>query len=54
MKTEKEKMLAGLPYQAFGEELLAERQYAKQLSPWLVSHQTQCPTSHGVRLPVAV
>ena len=31
MKTEKEKMLAGEPYQAFGKELLDERQYAKQI-----------------------
>lgn len=31
MKTEKEKMLAGKPYQAFGEELLNERQWAKEL-----------------------
>ena len=31
MKSEKEKMLAGEPYKAFGEELLAERQYAKDL-----------------------
>lgn len=31
MKTEKQKMLEGLPYQAFGEELLQERQYAKEL-----------------------
>lgn len=29
--TEKEKMLAGKPYLAFGEELLTERQYAKVL-----------------------
>lgn len=29
--TEKEKMLAGKPYQAFGEELFGERQTAKQL-----------------------
>lgn len=29
--TEKEKMLTGKPYQAFGEELLGERQYAKVL-----------------------
>ncbi|RPJ78489.1 MAG: maltose O-acetyltransferase, partial [Alphaproteobacteria bacterium] len=28
---EKEKMLAGKPYRAFGEELLAERQAAKEL-----------------------
>ena len=31
METEKEKMLAGRPYKAFGEELLAERQHAKEL-----------------------
>ncbi len=31
MKSEKEKMLAGLPYKAFGEELLNERQHAKEL-----------------------
>ncbi|TDB62273.1 sugar O-acetyltransferase [Arundinibacter roseus] len=29
--TEKEKMLAGKPYQAFGEELFRERQYAKEV-----------------------
>ena len=29
--TEKEKMLTGKPYQAFGEELIGERQYAKEL-----------------------
>ena len=29
--TEKEKMLSGRPYQAFGEELFRERQYAKEL-----------------------
>ncbi|GIM27884.1 galactoside O-acetyltransferase [Clostridium polyendosporum] len=29
--TEKEKMLAGKPYKAFGKELLGERQYAKEL-----------------------
>jgi len=31
METEKEKMLSGKPYQAFGMELFAERQYAKEL-----------------------
>ncbi len=31
MKSEKEKMLAGEPYLAFGEELFKERQHAKQL-----------------------
>ncbi|WP_066630058.1 sugar O-acetyltransferase [Labilibacter marinus] len=31
MKTEKEKMLSGKPYKAFGEELLSERQHAKEL-----------------------
>lgn len=31
MLTEKEKMLAGMPYQAFGEELTRERQYAKEV-----------------------
>ncbi len=31
MLTEKEKMLAGKPYQAFGPELLEERQYAKEV-----------------------
>ena len=31
MKTEKEKMLSGKLYKAAGEELLAERQYAKEL-----------------------
>ncbi len=31
MKTEKEKMLAGEPYKAFGEELFEERQRAKDL-----------------------
>ena len=29
--TEKEKMIAGKPYKAFGEELFKERQYAKEL-----------------------
>lgn len=29
--TEKEKMLNGKPYKAFGEELLGERQYAKEM-----------------------
>lgn len=29
--TEKEKMLAGKPYKSFGNELLGERQYAKEL-----------------------
>lgn len=29
--TDKEKMLAGLPYRAFGKELFEERQHAKQL-----------------------
>lgn len=29
--TEKEKMLKGKPYKAFGEELLSERQYAKEM-----------------------
>ena len=31
MTTEKDKMLSGKPYKAFGEELLGERQYAKEL-----------------------
>jgi maltose O-acetyltransferase len=31
MESEKEKMLAGKPYKAFSPELLAERQYAKEL-----------------------
>ena len=31
MVTEKEKMLLGKPYKAFGKELLTERQYAKEL-----------------------
>ncbi len=31
MLTEKEKMLAGLPYLAFGDELMRERQYAKEV-----------------------
>ena len=31
MKSEKEKMLEGKPYKAFGEELFKERQYAKEL-----------------------
>ena len=31
MKTEKEKMISGKPYKAFGDELLAERQYAKEM-----------------------
>jgi acetyltransferase-like isoleucine patch superfamily enzyme len=31
MLTEKEKMLAGMPYRAFGEELTKERQYAKEV-----------------------
>lgn len=31
MDNEKEKMLAGLPYKAFGDTLLSERQYAKEL-----------------------
>lgn len=31
METEKEKMLAGKPYKAFGNQLLAERQHAKAL-----------------------
>lgn len=31
METEKEKMLSGKPYQAFGMELLTERQHAKEL-----------------------
>jgi acetyltransferase-like isoleucine patch superfamily enzyme len=31
MDNEKEKMLAGLPYKAFGDALLSERQYAKEL-----------------------
>ncbi|MGE0076427.1 MAG: sugar O-acetyltransferase [Bacteroidales bacterium] len=31
MKSEKEKMISGKPYKAFGEELLAERQHAKEL-----------------------
>lgn len=31
METEKEKMLSGKPYKAFGMELLTERQYAKEL-----------------------
>lgn len=30
MKTEKEKMISGKPYKAFGKELFAERQYAKE------------------------
>lgn len=29
--TEKQKMLAGKPYKAFGEELLLERQHAKEV-----------------------
>ncbi|KOA18836.1 galactoside O-acetyltransferase [Clostridium homopropionicum DSM 5847] len=29
--TEKEKMLSGKPYKAFGEELFSERQYAKEM-----------------------
>ncbi|MBK5241860.1 maltose acetyltransferase domain-containing protein [Clostridium sp.] len=29
--TEKEKMLNGKPYKAFGEELTSERQYAKEM-----------------------
>lgn len=29
--TEKEKMLKGEPYKAFGEELFGERQYAKEM-----------------------
>jgi|GEM_PF-1741497 len=29
--TEKEKMLAGKPYKSFGAELLAERQFAKEM-----------------------
>jgi hypothetical protein len=31
MKSEKEKMLAGEPYKAFGDELLTELQYTKEL-----------------------
>lgn len=31
MKSEKEKMISGKPYRAFGEELLAERQRAKEM-----------------------
>lgn len=31
MKSEKEKMISGKPYKAFGDELLAERQYAKEM-----------------------
>ena len=31
MQNEKEKMLSGKPYKSFGEELLDERQYAKEL-----------------------
>jgi len=31
IETEKQKMLAGKPYKAFGTELLSERQYAKEL-----------------------
>lgn len=31
MKSEKEKMIAGKPYKAFGDELLNERQHAKEL-----------------------
>lgn len=31
MRSEKEKMLSCKPYKAFGEELLAERQYAKEM-----------------------
>ena len=31
METEKEKMLSGKPYKAFGGELLSERQFAKEL-----------------------
>lgn len=31
MKSEKEKMILGKPYKAFGEELFAERQYAKEM-----------------------
>lgn len=31
MKTEKEKMISGKPYKAFGDELLAERQFAKEM-----------------------
>lgn len=31
MKSEKEKMISGKPYKAFGEELLAERQQAKEM-----------------------
>jgi len=31
METEKEKMLSGKPYKAFNEELLTERQQAKEL-----------------------
>ena len=31
MKSEKEKMISGKPYIAFGDELLAERQYAKEM-----------------------
>ena len=30
MQSEKEKMLSGKPYKSFGEELLGERQYAKE------------------------
>ena len=37
--TEKEKMLKGEPYKAFGEELFGERQYAKKcylnLTPYI-------------------
>lgn len=31
MKSEKEKMISGKPYKAFGEELLSERQHAKEM-----------------------
>ena len=31
MKSEKEKMISGKTYKAFGDELLAERQYAKEM-----------------------
>ena len=31
MKSEKEKMISGKPYKAFGDELLAERQFAKEM-----------------------
>src|SRR5574344_479302 len=31
MKSEKEKMISGKPYKAYGDELLAERQYAKEM-----------------------